>query len=415
MSEQQPVEVFRAPNGLTLLVKENHATPVVSVTACLRGGLRDEDETNHGVTHFMQRMLVNGTHRRSAEDIASDLEFLGTSMAPFTGKDVFGASMTCLARHFPAALDIFADCLLHPTMPHDECAKECQIILTDIERRRDDTLGHCLELCERAMFEGHPYRLSVAGSEHTLSSIDDRSLQEWHARFYRPDQMVVALVGDVAASHAQELLFEAFGAMERQTSSPSPARPCAAPTAVRELTEMRDKRQVAVSLGFHGPAVGDDASYAFDVLNHVLSGMGSRLFIELRDRLGLGYLVNCHFESRLDAGAFKIYIGTSEERRERAHLAMLEELARLREQPVSQEELVRTRAYMLGLFELALQRTSVQASRLAYYQVMGRGHALLEEYPRRITDVSARDVLEVARRHLDVERYAIAQVIAAGA
>lgn len=410
--ETHPVEVFQAPNGVTIIVKENHSTPLVSLAMYMRGGVRAENEENQGITNFTQRTIMKGTQTRNAEQIASGLEFLGAQMSPFTGKDVFGATLTALSKHFAEALVIYADCILRALMSSDEVDKERHIIITDIEKKKDDTLSYCLELCERALFEGHPYRFPIAGREDTLRLLGPDALKDWHRLFYRADSMVIALVGDLPASHAKDMLAEVFADLPPGKNSrlPTDAREERLCT-VRELVEVSDKRQVAVALGFHGPAFGDPDYYAFDVLDHVLSGMGSRLFIELRDKQGLGYMVNCHFDSRRDVGAFKIYIGTSEDRRERSRQAMLEELDRLRRQPVSADELERTQQYMLGLHEIALQRNGAQASRLAYYEIMGPGWRLLDEYPQRILSVTSEDVQNAARRYLDVEHYAIAQVI----
>jgi zinc protease len=408
--EGSPIDVHRAPSGATFIIKENHSTPIVSLALYVRGGVRAEDGSNAGITNFMQRMLMKGTERRSAEEIAGELEFLGASMAPFTGKDVFGATLTSLSKHFPQALGIFADCLHRPVFPESEAANERRVIISDIDKRRDDTLSHCLELCERALFEGHPYRFPITGQKESLEGLGTAALAAWHARFHAPSQMVVALVGDVEAGPAREMLEATFGVSGGATTPLPPYPPLAPLDRVRSVSDVRDKRQVAVALGFHGPAFGHDEYHGFDVLDHVLSGMGSRLFIELRDRQGLGYVVNCHFDSRHDVGAFKIYIGTSEERRERAREAMIEQLVRLREEPVGAEELERTQQYMLGLYEIALQRNGAQASRLAYYEIMGPGWRLLDEYAQRVRSVTSDDILRIARTWLDPARCAVSQI-----
>jgi zinc protease len=406
------LQVYEAPNGMTIIVKENHSTPIVSLSAYVRGGLRAESDADQGITNFMQRLLMKGTQSRSAEQVASELEFIGATMSPFTGKDVFGATLSCLSKHFKHALEVYADCLTRARFGPDEVEKERKIILADIDKRRDDTLGYCLDLCESVLFERHPYRYPIHGRETSVRNIDVAALGAWHARFYSPQQMVLALVGDVQADHAVNMLLEAFGDFtSRSVDLPLllPERPL---HSTREISERRDKRQVAVAIGFQAPAFGTHEYFAFDVLEHVLSGMGSRLFIELRDKQGLGYVVNCSYDARLDMGSFRIYIGTSEDRRERARVAMLEELKKLTEQKVGREELSRTRQYMLGLYEIALQRNGAQASRLAYYHIMGAGYQLLDEYPRAIKKVTSQNVLEVARTYLDVDHYALAQVMA---
>lgn len=412
LREAPPVEVVRAPNGLTFILKENHATPIISLALYTRGGFASEDEARQGITGFMQRLLMKGTATRDADTIADELESLGASMSPFTGKDVLGASLSSLSRHFPAALEVFTDCLLRPSMPPDNVARERQIIISDIEKRKDDTLSYCLERCERVLFEGHPYCFPISGCAESLSAVTVDDLQAWHARTYRADRVVAALVGDFETARARELLLEAFAGLpsaDEALPGHAPPRPF---EGLREIRETRDKRQVAVALGFHAPPFPHPDYPAFDVLDHVLSGMGSRLFIELRDRQGLGYVVSSSFDSRLEVGGFKMYIATSEDRRERAREAMLEQLRLLRDEAVGDEEMARTRQYMLGLNEIALQRNGAQASRLAYYEIMGLGWRLLDAYPALIAGVQGSDVQRVARRYLDLERHAVAEILA---
>lgn len=410
--EATPVEVLRAPNGVTFILKENHATPIISLALYTRGGFTAEDEARQGITGFMQRLLMKGTAKRDADTIADELESLGASMSPFTGKDVFGASLSSLSRHFPAALKVFTDCLLRPSMHAESATRERQIIISDIEKRKDDPLSYCLERCERILFEGHPYRFPISGCAESLSAVTAGDLRAWHARCYRADRVVAALVGDFESSRAREQLLEAFAALPASTETlpvPLPPRPF---DGLREIRETRDKRQAAVALGFHGPPFPHPDYPAFDVLEHVLSGMGARLFIELRDRQGLGYVVSASFDSRLDVGGFKLYIATSEDRRERARHGLLEQLRLLRDDGVGDEEMARTRQYMLGLNEIALQRNGAQASRLAYYEIMGPGWRLLDEYPRLIAGVQGSDVQRVAQRYLDLQRHAVAEIAA---
>lgn len=409
--DREFLQVFHAPNGMTIIVKENHSTPIVSMAAYFRGGVRAEDPDVNGITAFSRRLLMKGTTTRSAEDVASELEFLGASMSPFTGKDVCGAGLSCLSKHFSRALEVYADCHLHPVFDSEAVERERRNILTDIEKKKDDTLSYCLELCEGILYQSHPYRLPVAGSEESVRNISRHGLESWHRRLCASDQMVVALVGDVEAGQACELISRAFSELPARGEPFPVVSPEGALDGVKEVVARRDKRQVAVALGFQAPAFGSEDFPAFDVLEHVLSGMGSRLFIELRDKLGLAYVVNCSYDARLDNGAFRIYIGTSEERRERSREAMLRELDRLRQRRVSRNEVARTRRYMIGLYEIALQRNGAQASRLAFYEIMGAGYRLLRDYPKRIRKVTADDVLRVAERYLTTDCYAMAQVL----
>ncbi|MHB2018828.1 MAG: M16 family metallopeptidase [Candidatus Xenobia bacterium] len=411
MKDQFTPHRLVAPNGLRIILKENHATPIVALGVYCLGGARDETAADNGITHLMQRLLLKGTAHRTAEQIAEDLEFVGTSVGPFTTKDFCGVSMSVLSRHFDEGLSILADCLLHPTFPEAETVREQRNILTEIARKQDDALSWCIDLCEEVMFDGHPYRLPLWGQQASVATLTREQVQAWHRRLWQPDRMVMALVGDVQVDRYAEQIVRLFG--EHPNHGAAPVRPAEIPTVTppgRRL-EIRDKRQVALAVGYLAPPLGSPDMYAFDVLNYVLSGMGSRLFVELRDRQGLGYVVNCQYESRLDVGAFRAWLATSPDKRQQAEQALVAELCRLQEKRVGRTELARSKKYMLGLREITLQRNSAQAARYAYYEITGMGYAALNQYPRRIREVTAADVQRVAARWLSREQYARAEVV----
>ncbi|MFH0803420.1 MAG: pitrilysin family protein [bacterium] len=399
---------FRAENGLTVIVKENHSTPIVALSVYLYGGVRAENEKNSGISHLTQRLLLKGTRNRTAEETAEELEFIGASLQPFTGKDSMGLSMSIISRHLERGLSILSDCVLNPLFLRDEIEKERKNILIEIAQRKDEPLIYCQELCEEALFSKHPYRLPLKGRESSIHRLKDEELSAWHRKFYTPGHMVVSLAGDVRAKEATRKLLKCLEGLPESVEPPSP--PSGEPSTYkkRHITKEREKRQVTMVLGFKAPPITSPEYFAFDVLNHVLSGMGARLFLELRDRQGLAYAVNSIYEGRLDCGVFKAFIGTSSEMTDHAREAMLCELEKIKEAEVPDDELERAKRYMLGLNEISLQRNAIQAAQISYYEFTGLGHDMLEKYPRLIRKVTAAEVLQAARAYLDTKNYALA-------
>lgn len=406
-----PPRLFHGPGGLRVVVAENHSSPITSVAVYCLGGARNERSELHGITHFTQRMLLKGSRRRKAEDLADEFEFLGARYAPFTSKDMVGATMSILSRNFGQGLERLAECLLEPAFLPDEVEKERRLVLTEIRRRQDDSFAYAAELAEGALFRRHPYRFAVSGTEATVRRLGREQLVRWHGRLYSPDRMVVAVVGDQRASELRDRVLAAFAPLDR----PGPPLPEPGledpPTEPRLRSRRRDKKHVALALSFMGPHFPSEDFFALDVLSQVLAGMGGRLFMELRDRQGLGYTVGAALEPRRDRSLFTAHLGTSREKRKAALAGILDELRRVRDELVPAEELSRTRKYLLGLFEIALQRKSVQAGRLAFYELLGGGHALLERYPQVVRNVTPEAMREAARRHLHVDAYACGQVV----
>ncbi|MCL5774397.1 MAG: insulinase family protein [Firmicutes bacterium] len=401
-------------NGIRIITKENHSTPIVSFCAFFAGGVRAEKKEFSGISHFTQRMLLKGTKTKSAEEIARRIEYMGATFTPFTAKDTFGCSMNVLAKHFDEGLEIFADCILNPAFSAGEVEKERKNILLEIARKKDESFSCCLELCEEALFDGHPYGFPVMGKEKSISSIKKGELVKWHEELYHPSRMVIALVGDLKRREVEKKIIEKFYSLPKPEKKVKFLPPPPPLKKARILNETSEKRQVVFSLGFQAPSVNDKDYFAFDVLTHVLAGMGSRLFIELRDKKGLAYSVSASYDARADVGVFKSFIGTSVEQKDKAHEAMLAELEKIRRKKVPADELERAKKYMLGLYEISLQKNQSQACRYAYMELLGGGYEILERYPLRIKEVTSEEVLEAARKYIDTQNFAKAILMPAG-
>ncbi len=409
-----PPLCFIGPGGLKLILREDHASPVTAVTASFLGGSRFESPGRAGLSYFTQRLAARGTELRSSEQVAEDFEFIGAAFSPFAAKDLFGASLTVLSRHFEPGLRSLAECLRAPSFEESEIERERKILLLELARRPEDTLSWANELSEAVLYRRHPYRFPVRGLKTAVEKWDRADLRAWHRRTFTPDRLVISVVGDQNPERVRDLVEQAFSGMEPSGWSPVSGVLEAPPVRKRVRTERREKRQAAVVLSFLAPRFGTEESDAFEVMHHLLAGMGSRLFSELRDRQGLGYVVNCNVDARFDSGCFKVYALVPSEQANRARKAMLGQLERLRHEPVSAAELLRAKKYMLGLFEISQQRKATQAFRLAMCELLGAGFAAVEDYPRRIRSVTSERVMQVAQRYLDTQNYCCAQVLGTG-
>ncbi|MEW6282836.1 MAG: pitrilysin family protein [Candidatus Eremiobacterota bacterium] len=396
---------------MRLIVREDHSSPVTAITACFLGGSRFETRSRQGISYFTQRLAPRGTHLRSAEQVAEDLEFLGGTFSPFASKDLFGVSLTLLSRHFSAGLRLMAESLRFPAFAEVEVDRERRNLLLELARRADDTLSFALELSEGVLYRRHPYRFPIRGVEDSIQRFTPEELRRWHARTYTPDRMVLAVVGDQRPAEVAETVGEVFHGFQPSGWSPRAIVAEAPVSARRQRTVRRAKRQAALALAFLAPRFGTEEADAFEVLHHLLAGMGSRLFTELRDRLGLGYVVNASLDTRCDSGCFKVFVATRPDQVRLARRGLLGELDRIRREPVATSELMRAKKYMLGLFEISQQRKATQAFRLAMCELLGAGYQAVDDHPRRIRAVTAERVHQVAQRYLTVEHPCVAQVL----
>jgi zinc protease len=198
--------------------------------------------------------------------------------------------------------------------------------------------------------------------------------------------------------------------MERRGFQPPQLSAVKTPQGIQRRVRHRDKQQAHLVLGFLGTTLRDPDRFPLEVLNAVLSNQGGRLFVELRDKQGLTYALSGFSQEGLDPGALGVYLAVSPEKVGRATEAVLEELQRVTTSPLSEEELSRAKRYLIGSFEIGLQRNSAVAADMAFNERYGLGFDALTRYPGRIEAVTAQDVLRVARQYLRANAYAIGMV-----
>jgi len=397
----QPAQLTRLSHGLRVVLKEDHSTPIVSCCLYLPGGGRDETVRTAGLTVFAQRLLLKGTGSLTAEEVVRKLESMGANITPFAGKDFVGCTLTCLRKHWDASLGLLVECLADPAFRSEEVEMERQNLLVELREHRDNPLPYALERSEEALFRGHFYGLPQMGEEESLSGVTRDQLVKWHSSTYLTGDAVISVVGDISSDTVIRQVSERFRALPRGQGTRGNGRPPSSMKKQQVVRESRDKRQCVIVMAFQAPRQVSDDNLPFEVMQHVLAGMGSRLFIELRDRQGLAYVVSSRYEGRRLAGAFKAFIGTSPEKEKVAFKAMQAELGKIYEKKVPGGELARAKRLAQGLHLIGMQRNLVQASRYGYYEAVGLGYKAVDRYPEMIGKISADDVQKVAAKYLE--------------
>ncbi len=391
------------PNGVTLLVKENPTVPTVAVSAVYLGGLRFEDERRSGINNFIADLLTRGTETHSAAQFATLVDSMAASVSAFSGRNSIGVTAESLARFFDPLLDLVGEVLLRPAFDPGEIKKSRQDILAEIKREEDNLSQSAFKLFFRTLYGKHPYALPVNGTAKTVKAIKREDLEAYYRNVATPDNLVLTVVGDVRTDHVVRRVKEVFGKPAQKTFSlPSPPAVKPPETTLRKV-KYREKKQAHIVYGFLGTTLADQDRYPLEVMNAVLSGQGGRLFVELRDKQSLAYAISSfHFEG-LDPGALGVYIATTPEKVETALTGIRKELERVRSTPVSPKELERAKKYIIGGYEIDLQRNSAQAADMAFNERYGLGWDEFKRYPERIAAVTAEDVLRVARKYIRLD------------
>jgi zinc protease len=267
---------------------------------------------------------------------------------------------------------------------------------------RDDMYRNPARLASSVAFGSHPYGRPVMGTEESLHAISVAQSREWHRSRVLESAAVIGIVADVDVKEAADLVAREFGALEPK-KSPKVAKP-RWPKSVKIAAESRDKSQTAIALAFPAPSRTDDDRFAASLIGTVASGLGGRFFDELRDRQSLAYTVHAGLSEKRLAGIFVSYIATSPDKEEVARSGLLAEFAKLREQPVGEDELSRAKEYTIGTHAIAQELGAVVLAEMLDAWMFGAGLQELAEHDPRVRSVTAEEMREVARRYFDPAR-----------
>jgi zinc protease len=405
------------PNGVRVLVKSDPTVPIVAYRAVWVGGLRYEDARTNGINYMIASLITKGTKTRQAEAIAREVESMAGAIGGFSGRNSFGLRAELLSKNWERGLDILADCILNPTFPAEELEKERRQVLDELHAQEDNLSSVAFRLFAENLYRKHPYRFDVLGTPQSVGALSQRMLRDYYLRHFPLAGMTVSVVGDVDPRHVLERMAALFGAdAAPSTRSTSPVTPRVPRDdhsrrhGTLEVERLLTRQQSHMVVGFPGTTIDDMDRYALEVLATVLSGQGGRLFVELRDKKGLAYRVNAFSLEGIDPGYFAVYIATSHENLPASLAGIREELRRVIEEPVDDEELDRSKKYLVGAHEISLQRRAALASTLAFHESYGLGYDEYRRYAAGVLAVDAAEVQRVARKYLDWDRAIIATV-----
>lgn len=388
-------------NGLVVLTKSSEANDIVAVEVLLRMGPLYEKDDEAGLSEVTQRLLLKGTESRTAEELAEEIESLGAKLSSGAFREYGYISLLATKDRWNEALELLFDVMLHPAFPEDEVENEKQMALKRIKARRDRLLTRAMDLMREAFYGPHPYHKPVFGYPETVSKFSREEVVGWYRKFYIPNNMVIAAVGNFPS---EKFLEEVEDNLADLPEGPLPEHaPGQVPRLEQSLEtlEPRESMTVWAAFGYPAPPVSARDFAALEVLDAVLGGaMDSRLFASVRDGKGLAYQIGSSYVAMEGPSLFLIYLGTRPEQFEEAKEVVLEEVGRMAEEPVQEEELEAAKTYIKGTFLMSQERNVDQASLLARYELAGLGYRFVEVYPELIDAVTAEDVLRAARTYL---------------
>ena len=403
------VHRFVLKNGIRLLVRENHDVPTVSIRGVLPGGLHSETASTNGAFAFISELLAKGTQRLSAEELARQVANMAGSLGGFNGKNTFGVKGDFLSRFTNEGLALVRDVLLTPAFAPAEAEKIRPELLSQLKNQEDSLPSLAFKEFNKRLFMGHPYGLNTQGDETVIRNVTVVELKRLYEQHARPEALVLAVAGDVDAEKVKESVEALFSAWPMTPPEKSQVQESALPPDVPSGPDVvnisRDKQQVHIIIGFVGTTLNNEDRYGLEVLDTALSGQSGRLFTELRDKQSLAYSLSSFSLLGLDTGSFGIYIGTSPDKKDEAIKAVWQQLYRVMEEPLSEEELTKAKNVLISNYELGLQTRGNQALEMALNETYGLGQDFGNRYVHAIEQVDAQTVRAMAHKYIRPGNY----------
>ncbi len=392
--------LFRLSSGIRLLVRENPYLPLLSIRSASLGGLRAETAGTNGISHLISLLLTKGTALRSGRELAEETENLSGHLDGYTGRNLLGLQGTFLSEKIAEGFDLFFDCLRNPSFPAEEILKEKEHTYTTIRSEEDSLPSVAMRKFLRTLYPRHPYGFPTLGTIASVKSLNRNRIARCYQALVRPENLVLSVVGDVSAADVRNRIEEKTRGWKSPRAGLLRLKDPTPPIKPLCVETHRKKLQAHIIYGFLGTTLRNPDRYPLEVLNSVLAGQGGRLFLELRDKQGLAYAVSSSTHEGVERGFFAVYMGTDPSKLPQAIEGIQKELFRVREEPVAAEEIERAKRFIVGNYELDLQKNNTVASLLAYDEIYGLGREELTRYPEEIEAVTQQDILRVAKKYI---------------
>jgi len=397
-------------NGLRLVTTTMPHTRSVSIYFFIGIGSRYETEAQAGISHFIEHLHFKGTPQRvTAKEISEAIEGVGGFLNGGTDKELTVYLCRVAQPHFPLALNVLVDMLLHSKFDPVDIERERQVIIEEINRSKDSPSQQVNTLIDELLWPGHPLGRDIAGSKESIAAITKDMMLDYLRSQYLPDNTVVAIAGNIQHQEAVTAVSQAVANWTNQQPRPGYAAYQEQPNP-RLKVERRDTEQAHLCLALPGLPLLHPKRFTLDLLNVILGeGMSSRLFTEVRDKLGLAYSIHSYVDHFLDSGSVTVYAGVEPKKLPVAIKAILEQLSQLKE-AVPESELSKAKELSKGRLLLRMEDTRSVAGWMGGQEILTGRILTVDQVVSIIDAITADQLKELAQELLVGEHLRIAVV-----
>ena len=383
------------PIGLRVVCEQVTHVRSVAIGFWVLCGSRNETRREQGITHLLEHMAFKGTSKRSAREIAGVIDSVGGHLNAYTTKEYTCFYVKVLDRHFQLGMELLSDLVLNALLAPEELEKERNVVLEEIKSYEDSPDEQVFDLLTQPILNSHHLGLSILGTPETIRNLTREDLLAYKERFYTPGNSCLAVAGNVNPEEVIAAAGEYWGKFHGQTAGEEKI-----PVKIKGENILKSKRTEQVHLcgGTPGRPRDHEDRYILMVLDNILGGsVSSRLFQELREERGLVYATGSHYAAFMDTGLFTVYAGTSLENFTEVLKVIRGQFEDLKNGPLSEEEVQRAKEQIKGNFWLSMENSTNRMSRLAKSDLFYKKIITPEEVVARIDQVTAGEVLRVAR------------------
>ena len=403
------IQQAKLTNGIRVIMEPMDTLRSVSIGVWVNAGSVYETGADAGISHFIEHMVFKGTARRSAADIAAEMDAVGGNLNAFTAKECTCFYAKVLDEDLPLAVDMLSDITLHPALDEQEMEKEKRVVIEEILMSEDSPEDKAFETAGAAYYSGTVLSSAILGTEKTVSAFTRDQVLSYMARRYVSGNMVIACAGSFVPERLLSLLEESFADCPRGSGDMLGEREPRA--GKRWLFVQKDTEQVNACLMLPGFRLDSSENFALAVLSNALGGsMSSRLFQKIREELGLAYSVYTYPMAYRDTGAICLYFGSGEKQATRTLELALRELDRLKGEGLSEAELLRSRAQLKGSFLLGMEGSGAHMNAIGKRLLLQNKEFTIEDTLSAIECVTMEKVNGILSRVLSPRRAVCAAV-----